>query len=87
MWRRVYQPPQTFVLPQFTWDEDRKLCERCEHCILEQTKLVDQSHIITMKCAVYKSPDNYQPMACISSRTDGPCGQDGTKFKPRGNKQ
>lgn len=71
MWRLTYIAEPAVRLPAYTWDVDRKLCERCAHY-----KLIHPA----MHCKVVPSGD--RAISCIDVRTSGPCGKEGRLFQP-----
>lgn len=81
MYKRRYQYPMTFVLPKYTWDKDRKLCERCQHCVSVETGQTKGKKSVSMYCSISNRKNLFGGTSCIDERTNGICGSKGTLFK------
>ena len=81
MYRRsfVYEPK--FKLPKYTWDKDRKLCERCKHYKPFETGYPKDRKSISMTCLISDRKTPFGPTTCIEERTSGICGPKGKLFE------
>jgi hypothetical protein len=69
-WALRYEYESSFRLPVYTWDRDRKVCERCKHLRLK--------NMTSMLCALTsRGAEN-----CITARESGGiCGPDAALFE------
>ena len=71
-----------FVLPKYTWDQDRELCKRCKHYRERQDSIEFNSAAVVMLCAVNPYKARRGIGTCIDNRYRGPCGKEGRQFSP-----
>ena len=80
MFARKYQYTMSFQLPKYTWDKDRKLCEKCKHYAPAETGGAKERKSLSMTCSASKRKSVFGPTTCIDERTTGACGPKGKLF-------
>jgi hypothetical protein len=83
MYRRTYIYEPTFKLPEYTWDKDRKLCEKCKHYKPVETGTLKEKKSISMTCLISDRKTPFGATTCIEERTSGICGPKGKLFARR----
>lgn len=69
-----------FSLPQYTWDKDRELCQKCKHFREEPRKHPLYGSSPVMLCVKNPYKGRRGIGTCIDNRTRGPC-KDGKLFE------
>jgi len=77
MWKMTWQPESVWKLPEYTWDKERVLCQRCKYYKIREAR----SGVQTETCLVHRHGGKHG--SCIDNRTDGPCGIVGWQFEPK----
>lgn len=77
----VKRYPMSFKLPKYTWDKDRKLCEKCQHLDVSETGGIKEKKSMSMRCKVSNKKNLFGGTSCIDERTTGICGPKGKLFK------
>lgn len=72
----------TFVLPTYTWGQDREQCKRCKHYRERRDDPRHHSAALVMLCAINPAKSKRGIGTCIDMRTRGKCGRDAKLFAP-----
>ena len=72
-----------FVLPKYTWDKDRELCQRCKHYRPGKDAASRDTGAVVMLCAINPYKGVRGIGTCIDNRTRGPCKSEGYLFEAK----
>jgi hypothetical protein len=80
MYKRKFHVELDFKLPVYTWDKDRKLCQRCKYYKPVETGQTKEKKSISMTCMASNRKSIFGGTSCIDERTSGICGPKGKLF-------